>query len=210
MNAALLEALAASPDTSLRQLTRLTASSEARISTHLGRLAAQGIAQSPQCCPNRSWVLTAQGRKLALSANPMVLDDTDKRLLAALVHAPMRQLVLSRRVGVCSLTVRRRAELLIGRGLLRRDAAKRFSVTDAGLAALGPDIPRRPAPWVRPEAAAASLSRHVQARHGEAPTDDRTRAMRSQDATLAAAKAAATMRLKRHPAFNRCANTTTG
>jgi hypothetical protein len=37
-------------------------------------------------------------------------------------------------------------------------------------------------------------------------TNDRTRAMRSQHATLAAAKAAATMRLKHHPAFNHWAN----
>jgi hypothetical protein len=194
VNATLLQALAERANPTLAELSALTGSSEARVSGRLVRLAAKGLTQSPQCCPGRSWCLTEAGRAIVAIPNSVVIDDLNKRLLAALAPAPMRQLVLSRRVGVCSLTVRRRTELLIGHGLLRRDAAKRFSVTDAGLAAL-PDAPKR---WINTAAISAANAKDVR----ERGQDDRTTAQRSAHSSMGAAKAAATMRANKAAPFN--------
>jgi hypothetical protein len=76
-------------------------------------------------------------------------------------------------------------------GLAKAEAGGRFSITAAGTAALGDDAPQRQ-PWLKLELISAAQAKDVRER---SPTDDRTRAMRSQHATLAAAKAAATMRL---------------
>jgi hypothetical protein len=66
---------------------------------------------------------------------------TDRSILTTLVLKPLRQLELARRIGVCSLTAKRRLALLIERGLARQDGGK-FMVTDTGCAALGPDAKR--------------------------------------------------------------------
>ena len=81
------------------------------------------------------------------------------------------------------------AGLLIEHGLLRRDAAKRFSITDEGRRALGPDTPKRPAPWVKVDAVSASLSRDVAERQGRHSVDDRTSWARSQQGSRARQKA---------------------
>jgi hypothetical protein len=65
----------------------------------------------------------------------LLLDDLDRQVLTALVLAPKRQLQLVREVEVSSLTIKRRAGLLIGRGLVKQDAARQpFVITPAGLA----------------------------------------------------------------------------
>jgi hypothetical protein len=82
--------------------------------------------------------------------------------------------------------------LLIAHGLARQDAERRaFSITDAGLAALGPDAPQRPAPWVRSEMVSAANARDVR-RRMEHRNDDRSAAERSRHGSMAAAKALAT------------------
>ena len=161
-NAALLNALAERASPSLSELSEATGLSEGRVSTRLSKLAAQGLCEGPQCCPNRSWALTERGKALTKVAIPVVIDALDKRILRALCWAPMRQLVLVREVEVCSLTIRRRTALLIERGLVRRDLDRGpFLITDRGRALLGDDAPT---PWVRIEAVAASLAKDVTSR----------------------------------------------
>ena len=137
--------------------------------------------------------LTTRGRELAASANPVVLlDDTDKRLLSALIHAPMRQLQLVRRTGLCSLTIKRRLGLMIGRGLVKQDAARQpFVITPKGIAALGPDAAQRPEPWIKISAISAANARDVGTRL-QHPNDDRTAAERSRQGSEARKKALAT------------------
>ena len=121
----------------------------------------------------------------------MVLDGLDRRILAALAQTGMGTLKLARRVEVCPMTVKRRVGLLIERGLVFADPRRFFAITGTGRAALGAAAPPRQ-PWVKVEAISAALSRDVQSR---SPTDDRTAAQRSAHATMAAAKAAETVRL---------------
>jgi DNA-binding MarR family transcriptional regulator len=150
------------PDTSLAALSRATGRSEARVSTHLGRLAARGLAESPMCCPTKAWLLTAAGRELAAQASPLMIDNLDRSILSALALAPKRQLALVAALGCCSLTIKRRASLLAQRGMVRQDAPRApFMITAAGREALGDAVP---APWVRPEVVAASLAKDVAAR----------------------------------------------
>ena len=66
----------------------------------------------------------------------------------------------------------------------------KFAITDAGIAALGPDAPQRQ-PWVNLERVRASIAKDVVARHGQEP-DDRTRAFRSKIASLGAQQSLAT------------------
>jgi DNA-binding Lrp family transcriptional regulator len=204
-NATLLNALATQAEPSLARLSEIIGLSEGRVSTRLSRLERQGLCEGPHCVPGRSWMLTEAGRAAVAIPNSVVIDDLNKRLLAALVHAPMRQLVLSRRVGVCSLTVRRRAELLIGRGLVRRDAAKRFSITDEGRKALGDAVPPR---WVRLEAVSAALAKDV-AERLKHPHADQTAAQRSAQASKAHAKALA-YRTNKSQLFNEWSERLTG
>jgi hypothetical protein len=96
------------------------------------------------------------------------------------------------------LTVRRRAELLIGRGLVRRDAAKRFSITDEGRKALGDTAPQ---PWVRMELISAVNARDVRTRL-QHPNDDRSAAERSRHGSKARAKALQTTQANQAAPFN--------
>ena len=63
---ALLAALAAHEGASIAQLARITSTGESRVSTHLGKLAVQGLTVSPMCIPGRAWLLTDQGRAAAM------------------------------------------------------------------------------------------------------------------------------------------------
>ena len=126
----------------------------------LSKLADMGLTCGPKCDARARWDLTPAGRELALSANPVVLlDDLDRHHLAAIALAPKRQLQLVREVEVCSPTIKRRIGLLIGRGLVKQDGARQpFSITDAGLAALGPEAPQR---WVDLNRLRASTAKDV-------------------------------------------------
>jgi hypothetical protein len=194
VDAKLIEALSGHPDASVARLGELAGLTESGASTRLGKLATKGLALSPMCVPGRSWALTAKGRELA-ARTIVVLDDRDHDILRIIALAPKRQLQLARETETCSLTIKRRAGLLAERGLVRRDDMKRFSITDAGLAALGPDAPQHQ-PWVDLERVRASTARDVVARHGQEP-DDRTRAFRSKIASLGAQQGLATTRLRR-------------
>jgi hypothetical protein len=156
---ALLAALAAHGGASIAQLARITSTSESRVSTHLGKLAVQGLAQSPMCVPGRSWALTAADRGIAAAAVPVVVDELDRDILGALAMTAMGCMKLARRVQVCPLTIRRRLGLLIGRGLVFADPRRFYSLTPAGRGALGDaSLPPR---WVRVEAISAAAAKDV-------------------------------------------------
>jgi DNA-binding transcriptional ArsR family regulator len=159
---ALLAALAAHEGASIAKLARIASTSESRISTHLGKLAELGLTVSPICVPGRSWCLTGAGRDLAETGRPP-LDDLDKQVLAVLRSAPMGPVRLSRRLGCCLLTAKRRARLLAERGLVLLDVRKFYAITPAGIGALGDEAPKR---WVKPEAISASTAPDVASRGG--------------------------------------------
>ena len=93
--------------------------------------------------------------------------------------------VLSRRLGTCLLTAKRRANALAERGLLIADVRRFFSITPEGIEALGPDA-AKPTPWVRVEAVAASTAKDVRDR---VYIPEATAAQRSNSGKLARAAA---------------------
>ena len=177
------------------EIGELAGLTESGASTRLTRLAAKGLASSPMCCPNRSWVLTARGSELAATGRP-ALDDCDQEVLAALAVTPMGVMKLARRVEVCPLTVKRRARLLVERGLVLSDPRRFYGITAAGRAALGDTNPPRHAPWLRPEQISAAAAKDVVARH-DRPPDNRTAEFRSKIASLGAQRSMASARLRR-------------
>jgi hypothetical protein len=116
----LLAAMVEHQGVGLMQLAKLVGIGEGRVSTKLNRLASRGLAISPMCVPGRAWALTDQGREIAASARPLI-DGLDRVILHALALASMGMMKLARRIEVCPLTIRRRARLLIGRGLVFAD-----------------------------------------------------------------------------------------
>ena len=77
---------------------------------------------------------------------------------------------------------------MIGRGLVKQDGARQpFSITDAGLVALGPSAPKRPAPWVRVEQISAAAARDVRTRL-QHPNDDRSSWARAEQSSRARVK----------------------
>ena len=72
-------------------------------------------------------------------------------------YPPLSLMALKRRIEVCRLTVRRRVDALIERGLVSQTDG-RYAITDHGRAALGDQCPT---PWLRPEAVSAALARDV-------------------------------------------------
>jgi hypothetical protein len=120
-----------------------------------------------------------------MNGQPLI-DDLDRDILTIIARAPVRQLALARRLGVCSLTAKRRLGLLIERGLVSRTDG-RYAITDHGRAALCPDAPR---PWVRPELVSAAAARDVLARGG---SDLLTTAERGRMGGLAMARGGRTM-----------------
>ena len=158
----LLAAMAGHEGAGLAQLAKLVGIGEGRISTKLNRLASRGLAQSPMCVPGRSWMLTDQGREIAMTDAPLI-DPLDRQVLAALAVTSMGAVKLARRVQVCLLTAKRRARLLAARGLLFIDPRRFYSLTPTGREALGSDA-AKPTPWVRPEAISAASAKDVRER----------------------------------------------
>jgi hypothetical protein len=195
----LINALATNPGSTVPMLSRLVGSSVSCTCTRLGKLSDAGLCIGPKCDARARWDLSPAGRELASSTNPVVvLDDRDRQVLAALALTSMGTVKLARRVEVCPMTIRRRVRLLVERGLAFADPRKFFSVTDAGLAALGPEAPQKPAPWVRVEAVSAANAKDVR----ERGQDDRTTAQRSAHSSMGAAKGAATTRLRKQQPSN--------
>jgi hypothetical protein len=147
----------------------------------LARLERGGLVCGPHCNARRRWNLTAKGEALAAAPVPVVLDDLDKRVLQIVARSPCRLVKIVAHTGICRLTARRRVNLMVERKLIEAQGRK-FSITDAGLVALGPSAPKR---WINTAAISAVSARDMQARHGEAPADDRTTAQRAAHARMA-------------------------
>jgi hypothetical protein len=109
--------------------------------------------------------------------------------------ASMGPVRLSRRLGVCLLTAKRRGRLLAEKGLLIADARKFYSITPAGIEALGPDA-QPPPRWVNVAAISAAAAKDVCER---TYLDDRAQAERSRPGKMARAAA----KLNRSLPFNR-------
>ena len=197
-NAALLSALAERANPTLSELSAVVGLSEGRVSTRLGKLADAGFCVSPMCVPGRAWALTDAGRKLATSANPMVIDDLDRAVLRVIARSPSRLVAVAQQVEVCHFTARRRLDRLAEHGMAKADEHRRYIATTAGIAAL-PDIPPR---WLDPQRISAAAARDVVERQGRERIDDRTNAMKSQHASRARLKAVAAARMNRVPVFH--------
>ena len=194
----LIRTLSDHPGSTVPQLSRLVGSSAPCVCTRLSKLADMGLTCGPKCDARARWDLTPAGKALAASAIPP-LDNLDRDILMIIVRSPAKLMALAHRIGVCRLTVRRRIDRLVEQKLMFPHEG-RYAITDAGIAALGPDAPQRQ-PWVNLERVRASTARDVVARHGQEP-DDRTRAFRSKIASMGAQQGLATTRLRRNSAFN--------
>ena len=194
-NTTLLNALATHPDATVPQLSRLIGASESCTCVRLAKLETQGLTCSPKCQAHIRWRLSQAGSEFAATGRP-VIDGVDRDILAALALVPMGTMKLSRRVGACAMTIKRRINLMVARGLVFADPRKFFSITDEGRAALGPNNPPRPAPWLRPEQVSAAVAKDVLQRHGQEP-DDRSAAFRAKVASLGAQASAVTARLRK-------------
>ena len=157
----MLEALAENPGLTLPQLSKLTGSSESCCCTRLGKLSDRGLTCGPKCDARARWDLTAQGRAFAAAALPLI-DDTGRDILTIIARAPVRQLELARRLGVCSLTAKRRLGMLIGQGLADAQDG-RFRITDQGRGLLGDQCPQR---WIDVARISAALAKDVLLRGG--------------------------------------------
>ena len=179
VDAKLISALANHPTASVAEIGRLAGLGKSGASIRLSRLAGRGLAESPKCCPDRSWALTARGCELVAAALPP-LDDLDRTILSMLSRSAMRQLALARRVGVCSLTAKRRLQILIGRGMVEAEPGPvgrdLYAITDRGRQAVGESAPVH---WIDSERIKASTARDVVNRKW---VDDRTREEKAQDA----------------------------
>jgi predicted transcriptional regulator len=179
----LLQTLSAHPGSTVPQISKLVGSSTSCTCVRLSKLADAGLCVGPKCDARARWDLTPAGKALAAAANPVVLDDLDRQVLAALALTAMGTVKLARRVEVCPMTIRRRVRSLVENGLVFADPRRFYVVTDKGRDLLGPDaLPPR---WINTAAISAVSARDVQARHGEAPTDDRTAAQRAANAQMA-------------------------
>jgi hypothetical protein len=170
----MLRVMTEHPDATVEELGELTGVARGRVSTRLGKLAKRDLVTSPMCVPGRAWAISAQGRTAAMELRPL-LDDLDRHILLTLRTLAMGPLRLSRRIGTCEMTAKRRAQLLARHGLVFADMRGFFEVTEAGLAALGDAQP--PKPWLRIEAVSAAMSREVVERSGS--VDDRPARLRA-------------------------------
>ena len=189
----LLAAMAGQPGAGVMQLAKLVGIGEGRISVKLNRLAERGLAASPMCVPGRSWALTDQGREIAAAGRPLI-DDLDRDILRALALTAMGPVRLSRRLGVCLQTTKRRTISLAEKGLVIADVRRFFSITPEGIEALGPKS--QPSPrWVNVAAISAAAAKDVADRPR---VDDRTQEERSRPGKMARAAA----RLNKSSNFN--------
>jgi Winged helix-turn-helix DNA-binding len=200
-NAALLSAFAERANPTLAELSEAIGLSEGRVSTRLKKLQVQGLTISPMCVPGRAWCLSQAGRAVAQASHPVVLDDRDRKVSAALALTAMGTVKLARRVEVCPMTIRRRVRLLVERGLVFADPRKFFSITPTGIAALGPEAPQRPEPWLRVEQISAAAARDVRTRL-QHPNDDRSSWARAEQSSRARLKGLETIRANKAEPFN--------
>jgi hypothetical protein len=142
----------------------------------LARLAAAGLTCGPMCNARQRWNLTPAGQALVARAEdasiPVILDDTDRRILGALALSPVRLMTLARLLGICRLTARRRLDRLMAQKLVEVDE-DRFQINAKGRDCLGPDAPL---PWFNVIAISAAAAKDVRER---SPTDNRSAAMHS-------------------------------
>jgi hypothetical protein len=197
VDAKLIEALASHPDASVARLAELAGLTESGACARLGTLAAKGLAASPMCIPGRAWALTAKGQAVATGERPLI-DDLDRKVLAALALTSMGSVKLARRVEICPPTIRRRARLLVERGLVFGDPRKFYTLTQQGRQAVGDDMPVRQ-PWIDPRVISAATARDVLSR---SPNDDRTKAFRSRISSIGAAKSIEAQRLHKREGFH--------
>jgi DNA-binding transcriptional regulator GbsR (MarR family) len=194
-----LQALAERANPTLAELSEAIGRSEGCVSTRLNKLQTQGLALSPQCVPGRSWCLSQAGRAAVQAGHPVVvLDQRDCDILRIIARALAGIVAIARRVEVCNLTARRRADLLVAQKLAKADERRRYVVTDEGRKALGDSAPQ---PWVRMEMVSAANARDVH-RRMEHPNDDRTAAERSKQGSEARAKALQTTQANKAAPFN--------
>jgi hypothetical protein len=125
-------------------------------------------------------------------------------ILAALALVSMGTMKLARRLGTCPLTIRRRVNLLIGKGLVFADPRRFFSITPAGRLQIG-DAAKPPSRWVNPELISAATAKDVRLRL-EHP-NEMSAAERTRLSSLNAQKARANAKLNRSLPFNRFAMT---
>ena len=85
MTTTLINALAANPGSTVPQLSRLVGSSSSCTCVRLSKLADAGLCIGPRCDSRARWDLSERGRELAASTNPVVPDQRDRDILAALV-----------------------------------------------------------------------------------------------------------------------------
>jgi hypothetical protein len=135
--------------------------------TRLAKLEARGLVCGPHCNARKRWDLTPAGQALMAgteeaSSAPIILDDRDKRFLAALAIMPKRQLQLVREIEACSLTVKRRLGRLVQHSLVAVDESRKFRITSKGRDALGDAAP---VPWLRVEAISAAAAKDVRERN---------------------------------------------
>ena len=192
----LIKTLAEHPGSTLPQLSRLVGSSAPCVCTRLGKLSDMGLTCGPKCDARARWDLTERGRELAAAANPVVIDDLDRQVLAVLAQVAMGPVRLARRVGTCPMTAKRRAHLLAKRGLVHLDPRKFYAISDAGRQAIGTTNPPRPAPWLNPAAISAASAKDVRQRLTH-PNDDRSAEFRSRVASMGAQAGVASARLRR-------------
>ena len=190
---AVLKALAQHPGSTVPQLSQLVGMTDSCCCTRLGKLSDAGLTCGPKCDARARWELTQQGKALAAAPNPVILDALDESILAALVRASAGLVSISRQVGVCQLTVKRRAERLIKRGLVYRDLRGFYVATEAGRSTQGEAPPPKPEPWLKVSAISAASAKDVL----ERSTDDRTTVQKAHHASHGRAAVAETMRLRR-------------
>ena len=182
---ALIDALAAHDgNLTVPQLSQSIGLSAPCTCVRLAALERKGLVCGPHCNARKRWDLTLAGRALAGTTQP-VLDDRDRDLLSALAQASMGHMRLARWIAVSPMTAKRRARLLVTKGLVSADMRGFFSITAAGRQALGDTTPPKIEPWVKPSAISAAAARDVVERAEHRPHDDRTMAQRSEHGRMA-------------------------
>jgi DNA-binding Lrp family transcriptional regulator len=171
---ALLKAVAENPDATLPVLSRHVGSSASCVCVRLGKLADHGLCEGPKCDPRVRWQLTPARRELAARSQPP-LDDTDLDILRAVARGPRTSITLAAAIAsVGAGTASRRLKMLKAAGLVSN--GDRYSLTDAGRAALGDEPAPKREPWVKVAAISAASARDVrERRNDDLPSWERSR-----------------------------------
>ena len=170
----LLKAMAANPRSTVPVLSELIGSSVSCVCTRLSKLADAGLTCGPRCDARARWDLTPAGQALAETNSQHVLDGLDTDILSMIASAPMRQLELAHRLGIASLTAKRRITRLVSAGMVTIDTGRRFCISKVGVAALGgPPAPKPVEPWLNVTAISAASAKDVAER--QKPLDDHQR-----------------------------------